>query len=96
MDESQDQDQTAYGDNYLRLAQIKANNGPYNLLRINQNIKLMNDLLNGQKRRVRIDEIDDLVHLCKDQCFHRVCTAVMDSQAHGGLLQSCRQTCCRN
>jgi FAD/FMN-containing dehydrogenase len=43
MDEGQDRVQTAYRDNYLRLAQIKAKYDPDNLFRINQNIKPMKD-----------------------------------------------------
>ena len=29
---------TTYGDNYARLAQVKARNDPENLLRVNQNV----------------------------------------------------------
>ena len=39
MDEGEERVKTAYGDNYPRLAQIKARYDPHNLFHINQNIK---------------------------------------------------------
>jgi FAD/FMN-containing dehydrogenase len=39
MDEGEDQVKSAYGDNFARLAQIKAKYDPNNFFRINQNIK---------------------------------------------------------
>lgn len=39
MEEGQDRIRAAYGDNYDRLAQIKAAYDPHNLFHINQNIK---------------------------------------------------------
>jgi FAD/FMN-containing dehydrogenase len=39
MDEGQDRVRATYGDNYDRLAEIKATYDPANLLRINQNIR---------------------------------------------------------
>jgi FAD/FMN-containing dehydrogenase len=38
-DEGQDRVRATYGDNYQRLAEIKATYDPQNLLRINQNIQ---------------------------------------------------------
>jgi FAD/FMN-containing dehydrogenase len=39
MDEGQDRVRASYGDNYDRLAQIKAKYDPDNLFRVNQNIQ---------------------------------------------------------
>jgi len=39
MDEGEDMVKTAYGNNYARLAQIKALYDPKNLFHMNQNIK---------------------------------------------------------
>jgi FAD binding domain/Berberine and berberine like len=39
MEEGQDRIQAAYGDNYARLAQVKAKYDPHNLFHVNQNIK---------------------------------------------------------
>ena len=38
-DEGEDRVKASYGDNYPRLAQIKAHYDPDNLFRVNQNIK---------------------------------------------------------
>jgi FAD/FMN-containing dehydrogenase len=43
MDEGQDRIKAAYRENYPRLAKIKAKYDPYNLFRVNQNIKPIND-----------------------------------------------------
>ena len=39
MDEGQDRVRASYRDNYDRLARIKAKYDPYNLFRVNQNIR---------------------------------------------------------
>ena len=39
MDEGQERVQATYGDNYERLAEIKAKYDPENLFRVNQNIR---------------------------------------------------------
>ena len=39
MEEGQDRVEASYGDNYERLAQIKAKYDPDNFFRVNQNIK---------------------------------------------------------
>ena len=39
MDEGEDRVKAAYGDNYERLAQVKAKYDPQNLFHVNQNIK---------------------------------------------------------
>jgi FAD/FMN-containing dehydrogenase len=39
MEEGEDRIRAAYGDNYMRLAQIKAKYDPHNLFHVNQNIK---------------------------------------------------------
>jgi FAD/FMN-containing dehydrogenase len=39
MDEGQDRVRASYGQNYSRLAQIKATYDPANLFRVNQNIQ---------------------------------------------------------
>jgi FAD/FMN-containing dehydrogenase len=39
MDEGQERVRASYGDNYDRLAQIKAKYDPTNLFRVNQNIQ---------------------------------------------------------
>jgi hypothetical protein len=39
MDEGQDRVKAGYGDNYTRLAEIKAKYDPQNLFHVNQNIK---------------------------------------------------------
>ncbi len=39
MDEGQERVAAAYRDNYARLAQIKARYDPFNIFRLNQNIK---------------------------------------------------------
>jgi hypothetical protein len=39
MDEGEDRVKASYGDNYEKLAEVKAKYDPHNLFRVNQNIK---------------------------------------------------------